>query len=130
MHPKIAAKLDLKENVYLFDFEAKYLNKKNVVKFQPISKFPSVKRDISIIIDEEIPLSEVTANVRNNATEALSNLELFDVYQGEGIEKKKKSLALGLTFQVTSSTLTDEEVESIMGKVLDGLFNKFGAKLR
>ena len=130
LHPKVAAKRDLKENVYLFDFEAKYLNKKNVVKFRPVSKFPSVKRDISIIIDEEIPLSEVITNVRSHATEALSNLELFDVYQGEGIEKKKKSLALGLTFQVTSSTLTDEEVESIMGKVLDGLFNKFGAKLR
>lgn len=130
LHPKIAAKLDLKENVYLFDFEVKYLNKKNVVKFQPISKFPSVKRDISIIIDEEIPLSEVTTFIKGNATEALSNLELFDVYQGEGIEKKKKSLALGLTFQVTSSTLTDEEVESIIGHVLDGLFNKFGAKLR
>ncbi len=91
LHPKIAAKLDLKENVYLFDFEVNYLNKKNVVKFQPISKFPSVKRDISIIIDEEIPLSEVTTFIKSNATQALSNLELFDVYQGEGIEKKKKS---------------------------------------
>lgn len=130
LHPKIAAKLDLKENVYLFDFEVNYLNKKNVVKFQPISKFPSVKRDISIIIDEEIPLSEVTTFIKSNATQALSNLELFDVYQGEGIEKKKKSLALGLTFQVTSSTLRDEEVESIIGNLLDGLFNKFGAKLR
>lgn len=130
LHPKIAAKLDFKESVYLFDLEVKYLNKKNVVKFQPVSKFPSVKRDISIIIDEEIPLSEVTTFIKNNATEVLSNLELFDVYQGEGIEKKKKSLALGLTFQVTSSTLTDEEVESIIGNILDGLFNKFGAKLR
>lgn len=130
LHPKIAAKLDFKENVYLFDLEVKYLNKKNVVKFQPISKFPSVKRDISIIIDEEIPLSEVITFIKNNATEVLSNLELFDVYQGEGIEKKKKSLALGLTFQVTSSTLRDEEVESIIGNILDGLFNKFGAKLR
>ena len=130
LHPIIAAKMNLNNEVYLFDFEVKYLNKQDVVKFQPVSKFPSVKRDISILIDEEIPLSEVTDNVRRNATEALSNLELFDVYQGEGIEKKKKSLALGLTFQVTSSTLTDEEVESIMGKVLDGLYNKFGAKLR
>lgn len=130
LHPKIAAKLDLKGNIYLFDFQVKYLDKKNVVKFHPISKFPSVKRDISIIIDEEIPLSEVITSIKSNATEALSNLELFDVYQSEGIEKKKKSLALGLTFQVTSSTLTDVEVESIIGNVIDGLYNKFGAKLR
>ncbi len=130
LHPKIAAKLDLKNNVYLFDFEMKNLNKIGAVKFRSISKFPSVKRDISILIDEEIPLAEVITSVQNTATDALTNLELFDVYQGEGIEKKKKSLALGLTFQVTSSTLTDEEVESIMGNVIDGLYNKFGATLR
>jgi len=130
LHPKIASKLDLKNNVYLFDFNIKSLVKKSVAKFQPISKFPSVKRDISILIDEVVTLAEVVSSVKSNATEALSNLELFDVYQGEGIEKKKKSLALGLTFQVTSSTLTDEEVETIMGNILDGLYNKFGATLR
>ncbi len=130
LHPKIASKFDLKNNVYLFDFKVNNLIKKSVVKFQPISKFPSVKRDISILIDEKIALAEVLLNVKSNATEALSNLELFDVYQGEGIEKEKKSLALGLTFQVTSSTLTDEEVETIMGNVLDGLYNKFGVTLR
>ncbi|MBL1140667.1 MAG: phenylalanine--tRNA ligase subunit beta [Proteobacteria bacterium] len=130
LHPKIAAKLDLKNDVYLFDLEVKYLSKKDVIKFKPISRFPSVKRDIAVVLDENIPLADVLSCVRNDATEALSNLELFDVYQGEGIEKEKKSLALGLTFQVTSSTLTDEEVETIMGNVLDGLHNKFGATLR
>ena len=67
---------------------------------------------------------------RNEGSDLLTNLELFDVYQGEGIEKGKKSLALGLTFQATSSTLKDEEVETIMENVIDGLHNKFGAKLR
>ncbi len=130
LHPKIATQLELNNNVYLFEFEIKKLNKRDAVKFQAISKFPSVKRDISLLIDETIPLEEVLSCIKNDASEALSNLELFDVYQGEGIEKEKKSLALGLTFQVTSSTLTDEEVETIMGNVLDGLYNKFGAKLR
>jgi phenylalanyl-tRNA synthetase beta chain len=130
LHPKIASKFDLNNDVYLFEFNIKSLNRNSVVKYQPISKFPSVKRDISILIDEEIPLAEVMSSVKNNATNALSNLELFDVYQGEGIEKEKKSLALGLTFQVTSSTLRDEEVETIMGNIIDGLYNKFGAKLR
>ncbi len=130
LHPKIASKFGLKNNIYLFDFNIKNMIKKSVAKFQPISKFPSVRRDISILIDETVALVEILSSVKSNATEALSNLELFDVYQGEGIEKKKKSLALGLTFQVTSSTLTDEEVETIMGNVLDGLYNKFGAKLR
>ncbi len=130
LHPKIAAQLDLSNEVYLFDFKLNNLNKKEVLKYQPISKFPSIKRDISIIIDEKLALADVILSIERDATKALSNLELFDVYQGEGIEKGKKSLALGLTFQVTSSTLRDEEVETIMGNIIDGLYNKFGAKLR
>lgn len=130
LHPKIASELDLNNSVYLFDFEVKNLIRREAPKFQPISKFPSIKRDISILIDEVIPLAEIISSVKNDATEALSRLELFDVYQGEGIEKEKKSIALGLTFQVTSSTLKDEEVETIIENVIDGLYNKFGAKLR
>ena len=75
-------------------------------------------------------LEDVLKCARNDGSDLLTNLELFDVYQGEGIEKGKKSLALGLTFQATSSTLKDEEVETIMGNMIDGLHNKFGAKLR
>ncbi len=130
LHPKISSKLGLNNSIYLFDFNLKDLNKKEAIKFQPISRFPSIKRDISLLIDEVIPLAEVLSNVEKDAPKALSKLELFDVYQGEGIEKGKKSLTLGLTFQVTSSTLTDEEVETIMGNIIDGLYNKFGAKLR
>ncbi len=130
LHPKIASKLDLNTNVYLFDFKLENLREKDVLKFQPISRFPSIKRDISILIDETIPLAGVLSSVENDASKMLSKLELFDVYQGEGIEKGKKSLALGLTFQVTSSTLRDEEVETIMGNIIDGLYNKFGAELR
>jgi phenylalanyl-tRNA synthetase beta chain len=130
LHPKIASKLDLNNNVYLFDFKLENLSKKEVLKFQPVSRFPSIKRDISILIDEKIPLAGVISSIENDASEALSKLELFDVYQGEGIEKDKKSLALALTFQVTSSTLKDEEVETIMGNIIDGLYNKFGAELR
>ena len=130
LHPKLASLLDLKKSAYVFEFNMNNIVKKDIIRYQPISKFPSIRRDISVVLDEEIPYAEVLASIKNDATDALSNLELFDVYQGEGIEKKKKSLALGLTFQVTSSTLTDEEVETIMGNVLDGLYNKFGATLR
>jgi phenylalanyl-tRNA synthetase beta chain len=130
LHPRISAKFDLNNIAYLFDFEMKSLSKVEVLKFQAISKFPSVKRDISVLIDEAIPMADVLASVEKNGTAALSKLELFDVYQGESIENNKKSIALGLTFQVTSSTLRDEEVETIMRNVVDGLYNKFGAKLR
>jgi phenylalanyl-tRNA synthetase beta chain len=130
LHPKIGADLDLPDNIYLFEFSIKNILKQEKTRYKPISKYPSVKRDISIVIDENILLEDVLKCARNDGTELLTNLELFDVYQGEGIEKGKKSLALGLTFQATSSTLKDEEVETIMEKVVDGLNNNFGAKLR
>ena len=100
------------------------------MKYQPISRFPSIKRDISVVLDAVVPYRDVVECVKTDATDLLNNLELFDLYQGEGIEKGKKSLALGLTFRATSSTLKDEEVETIMGNIIDGLHNKFGAKLR
>jgi phenylalanyl-tRNA synthetase beta chain len=130
LHPKICSSLGLNNNVYLFEFNVESLNKKDVIQYQPISRFPSIRRDIAVLIDEVVPIAEAISSVENDATNLLTNLELFDVYQGEGIEKGKKSLALGLTFQATSSTLKDEEVETIMGNVIDGLYNKFGAKLR
>ena len=130
LHPKICTNLDLNGNVYLFDFKLESLSNNEVIRYKPISRFPSIKRDIAVLIDETIPIANVISSVKNDATDLLANLELFDVYQGEGIEKEKKSLALGLTFQATSSTLEDEEVETIMEKVIDGLHNKFSAKLR
>jgi len=130
LHPKTAADIDLPDNIYLFEFNIKSILKQEKTRYKSISKYPSVKRDISIVIDEKTLLEDVLKCARNDGSDLLTNLELFDVYQGEGIEKGKKSLALGLTFQATSSTLKDEEVETIMGNMIDGLHNKFGAKLR
>jgi len=130
LHPKICADIDLPDNIYLFEFSIKNILKQEKTRYKPISKYPSVKRDISIVVDEKILLEDILKCARNDGTDLLTNLELFDVYQGEGIEKEKKSLALGLTFQATSSTLKDEEVEAIMEKVVDSLNNNFGAKLR
>ncbi len=130
LHPKICADLDLPDNIYLFEFRIKKLLNQGRTRYKPISKYPSVKRDISIVIDEKTRLEDVLKCARIDGTDLLTNLELFDVYRGEGIDKGKKSLALGLTFQATSSTLKDEEVETIMEKVVDSLNNNFGAKLR
>jgi phenylalanyl-tRNA synthetase beta chain len=130
LHPKICAQHDLPDNIYLFEFNIKNIIKQEKTRYKQISKYPSVKRDISIVIEEKISLSDVLQCVQNDGSELLTNLELFDVYQGEGIENGQKSLALGLTFQATSSTLKDKEVEAIMEKVVIGLNNNFGAKLR
>ena len=130
LHPRIRAGLDVPNDIYLFEIKLKSLLAGKAVRYQPISRFPAVARDIAVVIDDEVALADVVADIKKSATNLLTNLELFDVYHGEGIEKGKKSLALGLTFQATSSTLKDEEVGAIMENILAGLKNKFGAKLR
>ena len=130
LHPQISKQLELAGSTYLFEINMENISNSKVNQYQPISRFPAIKRDIAIVLDDKIELNEVVLELKSLASNLLTNLELFDVYHGEGIEKGKKSLALGLTFQATSSTLKDEEVEAIMDTVLAGLNNKFGATLR
>ena len=129
-HPSILRKLGLPGPVYLFELEYGKISAKKGKKFTKISKFPSIRRDLSLLVDKEITVASVINCVENSASELLQNLELFDVYQGEGIDIKQKSLTLGLTFQGTFSTLKDAEIEDIMARVLDSLHSKFGATLR
>ncbi|MCP4699892.1 MAG: phenylalanine--tRNA ligase subunit beta [Gammaproteobacteria bacterium] len=128
LHPEMAAKLDLPDTVYLFELGS--LQKKTLPRFQAFSKFPSIRRDIAIIISKHIPAAELTDYIRKNGTELLTDLRIFDVYQGEGIDPDKKSLALGLTFRASSRNLKEEEVDSIIAQVLDALAHEFQASLR
>ena len=130
LHPRIGAALALPGDCYLFECNAEKIADKIPSAIRKLSKFPAVKRDLSFEIGEDVPVAEVIHCVKNQLEEDLYNLELFDVYQGEGIDPGKKSLALGLTFQKTSRTLTDEEVESLMNRVLNQLGKQFGAKQR
>ena len=89
-----------------------------------------MRRDLALLVDRGIPVADVLAEVRSSAGYLLINLELFDVYEGEGIDLGKKSLALGLTFQKSSSTLIDAEVEAALARILGAVQRKFEAKLR
>ena len=130
IHPALAEDYGLSDPVMVFELNLSLTSEKSKPKYAKFSKYPSVRRDISILIDKEIPLHEVNQSIKDVAEGLLSNLELFDLYQGEGIDPMKKSLALGLTFQASSSTLTEEEVERNLSQVLDTLYKKFGATLR
>ena len=130
LHPAIQLELEIPQQVYLFELYIRGLSKKIAPKYQKISKFPIVNRDIAILVDEGVTLANIMDCIRKSAPDTLINLELFDVYRGEGIDLGKKSLALGLTFQGSSSTLTDEEVEATMGEILASLKNGLGGVLR
>ena len=130
LHPSVQKALSLTKETFVFEIEVERISRQITPKYQKISKFPSVQRDISITVAEETPIAEIMDLIGKTTPDVLYNLELFDVYRGEAIDLGKKSLALGLTFQRTSSTLTDDEVESAVGSILEGLREEFGALLR
>ena len=130
LHPAISLKLNFKKEVFILDLNLDLISEKNKTQYKALSKFPIVKRDISIVVDEDITFTMISENIEKNASDLLVNLELFDIYQGKGIEKGKKSVALGLTFQSIRSTLTDEEINNNMHSLINGLSDHLNAKLR
>ena len=130
LHPALIKQFSLNQSVYLFQLELDKISSIKTLKFSKISKYPSIRRDISIVVDEALESSSILNVVKTASSEVLVNLELFDVYRGKGIDLGKKSLALGLTFQRSSSTLTDGEADEVVGNILQSLHKHFGAILR
>ena len=130
LHPGVQLELELPHQAFVFELYIRGISKKIAPRYQKISKFPGINRDIAIVVDEGVSLANIMHCIRKSAPDTLINLELFDVYRGEGIDLGKKSLALGLTFQGSSSTLTDEEVEETMGEILASLKEGLGGVLR
>jgi phenylalanyl-tRNA synthetase beta chain len=130
LHPNLERALDLRGNTYLFEIKAEVLCDKNVAKFAEISKFPAIRRDLAVVVDEAVSADSVLECIRQAAPETLQNLKLFDLYAGEHIDSGRKSLALGLTLQAQSRTLTDEEVDAAIEQVVTTLGSELGATLR
>ncbi len=130
IHPTLEGELDLHGQTYLFEIESTALCTRTVPKFEEISKFPAIRRDLAIVVEHGVNAAEVLECIRSAAPESLVNLKLFDVYQGEHIDSGRKSLALGLTLQAQSRTLTDEDVDAAVKKVVNTLGTKLGATLR
>ncbi|GJM12462.1 MAG: phenylalanine--tRNA ligase beta subunit [Pseudohongiella sp.] len=130
LHPAMQRKLGITGNCYLFEIELAPLQERLLPSAKALSKFPEVSRDLAILIDDKFSSSEILANVRENAGENLSDLRIFDVYQGDAVAKDKKSIALGLTWQHPSRTLSEDDVNAIISKCVNGLQDKFNANLR
>ena len=130
LSPVKLKELDLDTEVGFFQLDLEAIINGKIPEFLPLSKFPVVRRDISLTLDREIESSQILSCINENAPETLKNLLLFDVYQGEGIDSMKKSVALGLIFQGTSSTLIDQEIDDSLEKILSRLNKALGATLR
>ena len=128
--PQLEQQLDARHPIFLFELEIDPLITKRVAQSAPMSRFPEVRRDIAVIVDQVVTSSALRDCIYAAADETLQNLKLFDVYQGKGIDPTRKSVGLGLTFQHASRTLTDDEINDTMTRVVSSLEAEFGASLR
>lgn len=121
-----------KEDVYVFEINLdKVLAKKaEKMKYKEISKFPSVKKDLAVVVDKGITSQEIQITIKKSAGSLLSEIQVFDVYTGENIGENKVSIAYSLTFMAKDKTLTDEEINPILEKIITDLNKKLGAELR
>jgi phenylalanyl-tRNA synthetase beta chain len=110
------------------DFEWAFAGK--VPASSPISRFPSVRRDIAVLVAQEVPVGTMTQALASLPGEMVKAVRVFDVYRGKGIEAGLKSVALGLILQESSRTLTDDETDAVVRSAVQILKSRFGARLR
>ena len=130
LHPSVLAELGLNATLYALEIDLEPVLGAKLPKFEELSKFPEVRRDLAVVVDKTVASAELMSNVRAVAGTYLTDLRLFDVYEGKGIDPERKSLALGLTFRDHSRTLSDEVVNLAMDQVIDSLEKNYKAELR
>ena len=130
LHPAIAQTFDLDKDVILFELDAALAFASSVPKSSAVSKFPAIRRDIAVVVDENVAAGDLVKVAASSAPDLIQNVTIFDVYKGPGIEAGRKSIALGLILQETSRTLTDEDADSAMDAAVRDLKREFAAELR
>ena len=131
IHPDVAERFDIKGRVYLaeVDLDALMPLEKDFYGVKPLPKFPAVSRDIAVVVDEKVGAGTMLEAIRKAAAKTLEDAKLFDIYRGEKLGKDRKSVAFAITLRAPDRTLTDEEINGTMEKVLKAL-KAFGAELR
>ena len=130
LHPRHAKAFDIKRDIFLFELDAMVALASAAPVASPVSKFPSIRRDIAVIVDDKISSQELVRAVASVAPKLISTVRIFDIYKGPGIEAGRKSVALGLILQETSRTLTDDDADATMTAAVRRLEEEFAAELR
>lgn len=130
LHPSVQKQLDLDQPAYLFELRLGLVTGAAIPLFREISRFPEVRRDLAVIVDEAVPAQALLDAVKCVASELLTDLRVFDVYQGKGVENNRKSIAISLTFQGESRTLNEAEITAAVDAVISVLKDKFQGTLR
>jgi phenylalanyl-tRNA synthetase beta chain len=130
IHPALANSLDLDVNTCLFELRYAAIRQGSLAQFQPISRYPSIRRDLAVVVDMNTTAADLQRVVAEAAGGLLQELVFFDVYQGQGVETGRKSIAFGLILQDYSRTLAEQDIETIVARVTGRLGEELGATLR
>ncbi len=120
----------MSNTVYIFELDLEAVRQSHLPSFRPLSKFPEVRRDLAILIDENVSAQSIEECIRDSTSEILQDVRLFDIYTGKGVDEGLKSVAFGLILQDFSRTLTDQDIDSEIESVVNALNQNFAATLR
>ena len=130
LHPTFCKGADIDQRVFAFELDLDRLQPVPMPRLATLSKFPSVRRDVALIVEEDVSWQQIQTIVAETCGNLLTRQVVFDEYKGPGVAEGKKSLAFGLTFSVPDRTLTDSEIDATMAKVVNALRQSVGGELR
>jgi phenylalanyl-tRNA synthetase beta chain len=130
LHPQITKAENLAGPTFVYELEIESAFECKQIIFKEISKFPSLRRDLAVVVDEHVPLAVLRENVTVSASGLLRELRVFDIYRGPSIENARKSIALGLILQDSSRTLTDVDADAVVRDVIARLRDVLSATIR
>jgi len=130
LHPRLARQRGIAPAPVLFELRAEPALQSGVPAYSKVSRFPHVRRDLAVMVAEDVEVARLINVAREAAGALLREITVFDVYRGANIEKGLKSVALGLILQETSRTLTEPEIEGVIDAVVTGLSGQLNASIR
>ena len=130
LQPTYLDRLGLSEDIYIFSIELNGLQKNVSSSYKEFSKFPSSSRDLSFIVNKSIASSSIENVIKSAAGKFFKDIEIFDVYEGKGIEEEKKSIAISVSWQSTKQTLKDSDIDSAVERIVNSMKKELGGELR
>ncbi len=130
LHPSLEKALDLPGQVFVFELQQNLLLQRRVPNFQPVSRFPIIRRDLALLVPDSVSSADVLNCVRTGAPAFMREAEVFDVYRGQGVPDTFASLAIRLILQDNERTLGDTDVDAFIAAALERLHTQFGITLR
>ncbi len=130
IHPKLEKVLGLSQQVYVFELDLAPVLAAKLPIFETLSRFPALRRDLAILVDEDIAATRITNCLNTLESDILKEIQLFDVYSGDGVTEGKKSMAVSFIMQNSERTLTDEEVDALMQQIINCLEAQLSATIR